>query len=78
MSQSPTKPPRTPKPPKNPFKKFLDNYYATLKEFTHQYALHEGAVSTAFQSLLSDAARSRHWTLIPQLGDKSAEPAPSS
>ncbi len=50
-------------------------YYATLKDFEHQYALHEGAVSTAFQTLLSDRAkkaRPHKWTLIPQLGEKYA------
>src|SRR2546428_11618183 len=48
-------------------------YCATLKDFEHQYALHEGAVSTAFQTLLSDRAkkaRPHKWTLIPQLGEK--------
>jgi len=32
--------------------------------------LHEGAVSEAFQTLLADAARAHHWTLIPPLTDK--------
>ncbi|HZK82407.1 MAG TPA: N-6 DNA methylase, partial [Humisphaera sp.] len=50
--------------------KSIDAYYRTLKEFDHQRAFHEGAVSVAFQTLLSDTARSHGWTLIPQLSDK--------
>ncbi|MDB5326039.1 MAG: drdVRM [Phycisphaerales bacterium] len=50
----------------------IDRYYARLAEFGVQFALHEGAVSEAFQTLLADAARSHHWTLIPQLTDKKA------
>jgi len=50
----------------------IDQYYATLDEFAQQNALHEGSVSIAFQTLLADTARSHHWTLIPQLSDKTA------
>ncbi|HEX8341550.1 MAG TPA: hypothetical protein VF624_11630 [Tepidisphaeraceae bacterium] len=50
----------------------IDRYYATLAELGQQYVLHEGAVSVAFQTLLADAARPHHWTLIPQLTDKKA------
>jgi len=35
----------------------IDQYYATLTEFAQQNALHEGAVSIAFQTLLADTAR---------------------
>ena len=61
-------------PTKKPSKldALIDRYYARLAEFGQQYALHEGAVSEAFQTLLGDAARSHHWTLIPQLTDKKA------
>ena len=45
----------------------IDAYYNTLDELAQQYATHEGAVSVAFQTLLADTARRRHWTLIPQL-----------
>lgn len=48
----------------------IDRYYARLAEFGQQFVLHEGAVSEAFQTLLGDAARGHHWTLIPQLTDK--------
>jgi hypothetical protein len=50
--------------------KSIEAYYRTLKEFDHQRAFHEGAVSVAFQTLLSDTARSHGWTLIPQLSNK--------
>jgi hypothetical protein len=50
----------------------IEAYYRTLKEFEHQRAFHEGAVSVAFQTLLSDAGRSYGWTLIPQLSGKQA------
>jgi hypothetical protein len=58
------------KPRKNPYSRAIDAYYQTLKDFTHQRAFHEGAVSTAFQSLLSESAKLHHWTLIPQLSKK--------
>ncbi len=48
----------------------VDAYYKTLKEFDFQGAIHEGAVSTAFQTLLTEVGRKYKWTLIPQLGDK--------
>jgi predicted helicase len=48
----------------------IEAYYRTLKDFEFQSALHEGAVSVAFQTLLSDTARPHGWTLIPQLSDK--------
>ena len=43
-------------------------------EFAAQYAVHEGAVSVAFQTLLADTARRHHWTLIPQLTAKGIRP----
>jgi hypothetical protein len=52
----------------------LQAYYDTLASFAQQYALHEGAVSVAFQTLLADTARSHHWTLIPQLTAKGIRP----
>jgi hypothetical protein len=57
------------KPPRkkaNPYARAIAAYYQTLKEYAQQYALHEGAVSTAFQTLLADTGRAHHWTLIPQ------------
>ena len=55
-------------PPKT--RRAVDAYYKTLKEFDFQGAIHEGAVSTAFQTLLTEVGRKYKWTLIPQLGDK--------
>lgn len=52
----------------------LDAYYQTLDEYAQQYATHEGAVSTAFQTLLADTARRHHWTLIPQLSAEGIRP----
>ena len=55
--------------------KTIAAYYATLKDFEQQYAFHEGAVSTAFQTLLSQTIKDKRrtgWTLIPQLSDKYA------
>ncbi len=51
-------------------RKAIDAYYASLREYAHQQAFHEGAVSVAFQTLLADAARTHQWTLIPQLSSK--------
>lgn len=48
----------------------IAEYHNRLKKFEIQYVLHEGATSEAFQTLLADAARGHHWTLIPQLTDK--------
>ena len=55
--------------------KAIDAYYKTLKDYDYQYALHEGAVSTAFQTLLSETGKTVKpytWTLIPQLSEKYA------
>jgi len=54
-----------------PTQKAVKDYYATLKDFEDQGATHEGAVSTAFQNLLANAAKKRKWTLIPFLDDQS-------
>jgi hypothetical protein len=58
--------------PRKAMSKSIQAYYQTLKDFEFQRAFHEGAVSVAFQTLLSDAARPHGWTLIPQLSDKHA------
>ena len=52
---------------KSPLDALLDAYYGQLQEFAHHKASHEGAVSVAFQTLLSETARRHHWSLIPQL-----------
>jgi hypothetical protein len=73
MQESTAKPASRPKPPKNPYKKALDLYYASLKDFQYQQTLHEGAVSSAFQFLLAEAARTRRWTSSLSSATKSAE-----
>jgi hypothetical protein len=45
----------------------VKNYYSALREFESQKISHESAVRSAFQTLLADSARLRHWTLIPEL-----------
>jgi hypothetical protein len=42
-------------------------YYATLAEYKSQGVHHEGAVSTAFENLLTALARQRGWVFIPLL-----------
>ena len=42
----------------------IDHYCATLAEFAQQNALHEGAVSTAFQSVATSHARPKSYILI--------------
>ena len=54
------------------YAKAIAAYYATLEEFNQQYALHEGAVSIAFHTLLADTGRMHHWTVIGQLSEKAA------
>jgi len=49
-----------------PTSKPVKDYYAALKALDAQGAGHEGAVRSAFQSLLAEAAKSRKWTLIAE------------
>jgi predicted helicase len=42
-------------------------YYATLAEYKSQRVHHEGAVSTAFENLLTVLAKQRGWVFIPLL-----------
>ena len=50
----------------NPHHRSIVSYYRFLEEFKRHYVTHEGATSTAFQTLLQEIARERGWTLIPQ------------
>lgn len=52
----------------------FDAYYQRLDELAEHHAMHEGAVSEAFQTLLAETARRRHWTLIPQLTGEKIRP----
>jgi predicted helicase len=42
-------------------------YYATLEEYRSQRVHHEGAVSTAFENLLTTLAKQKGWVFIPLL-----------
>ncbi len=46
--------------------KAVAEYYAALESYRRQDVEHEGAVSTAFQSLLDKCGHKVGWTLIPQ------------
>ena len=45
-------------------------YYETLTRYAGQSVSHETAVRSAFQNLLADAAKCRHWTLVPELASE--------
>jgi predicted helicase len=45
----------------------IDQYYALLAEYRQQRVRHEGAVSTAFENLLTQLAKQRGWVFIPLL-----------
>jgi hypothetical protein len=59
-----------PKKPANPvgksIKKAIKQYYDALQSYRDQGVKHEGALETAFQRLLGDAAKVHHCTLIPK------------
>ncbi len=46
--------------------KIIKDYYSELDQFDRLGATHEGAVRSAFQSLLQSCARQFDWTLIPE------------
>ncbi len=45
----------------------IDEYYSQLEEYSEQRVRHEGAVSTAFENLLTVLAKQRGWPFIPLL-----------
>jgi hypothetical protein len=49
-----------------PTHKALLQYYETLRTFSEQHIVHEGALETAFSRLLADTAKPHGWTLIPK------------
>ena len=53
-----------------PTHKAIVSYYQTLQSFDHQHVKHEGALRSAFQTMLADTARTHHWTLVPELSTK--------
>ena len=46
--------------------KIIKDYYTELDQFDRLGATHEGAVRSAFQSLLQGCARQFDWTLVPE------------
>src|SRR5260370_14900851 len=50
-----------------PSHKAIQRYYQALQSYSEQHVTHEGALETAFQSLLADTAPSHGWTLLPKL-----------
>ena len=46
--------------------KIIKDYYKALDQFDQVGATHEGAVRSAFQSLLQGCARQFDWTLVPE------------
>ena len=46
--------------------KIVKNYYSELDQFDRLGATHEGAVRSAFQSLLQGCAQKFDWTLVPE------------
>ena len=49
-----------------PTHRIIRNYYDELDQFNRLGATHEGAVRSAFQSLLQNCARQFDWTLVPE------------
>lgn len=49
-----------------PTHKAVQNYYQALKEFESLGVSHEGAVRSAFQSLLEDCGKRFGWKLVPE------------
>jgi len=53
-----------------PTHRHIVEYYRALEGFRVQGVAHEQAVRSAFQSLLTEAAKPFHWIAIPELGRK--------
>jgi predicted helicase len=51
----------------------VEQYYSLLKEFQNQRIKHEGAVSTAFENLLTHLVKQRGWIFIPLLSLKTGK-----
>ena len=51
----------------------VEQYYSLLNEFKGQRVKHEGAVSTAFENLLTYLAKQRGWIFIPLLSLKTGK-----
>ncbi|HLH36410.1 MAG TPA: type ISP restriction/modification enzyme [Alloacidobacterium sp.] len=51
----------------------IRQYYSLLKDFQDQRVKHEGAVSTAFENMLTALAKQRGWIFIPLLSLKTGK-----
>ena len=51
--------------------KAIQTYYQSLKDYHEHGVGHETALRSAFQNLLADIAKSRHWLLIPEQSNRS-------
>lgn len=51
----------------------INDYYSLLDKYRTQRVAHEGAVSTAFENLLTQLSAQRGWILIPLLSMKSTK-----
>jgi hypothetical protein len=46
--------------------KAIQTYYQTLKGYREHGVVHETALRSAFQNLLAEIAKTRHWLLVPE------------
>jgi hypothetical protein len=49
-----------------PTHKAIQAYYQSLQEYSAHDVGHETALRSAFQNLLAETARARHWLLVPE------------
>ena len=50
--------------------KAIQNYYQTLREYREHGVGHETALRSAFQNLLAETAKTRHWLLVPEQSNR--------
>jgi predicted helicase len=51
--------------------KAIQTYYQTLKDYREHDVGHETALRSAFQNLLAEIAKTRHWLLVPEQSNRS-------
>lgn len=59
-----------------PSHKPIKNYYEVLEQYSKLGAVHEGAVRSAFQSLLDSCAKQFQWTLVAEYAIKRSKKQP--
>lgn len=52
--------------------KAIQTYYQTLKDYREHDVEHETALRSAFQNLLAEIAKTRHWLLVPEQSNRSS------